>query len=346
MRGFGFGRRNSNRNYIHKNQSTNAGTASLQPAYQKRKPGNCPAQNVQKVQDKQMTKIFVTTPTGNIGSVVVDGLLGQADVSVLARNPNKLTPEVREAATVHQGDIMDEATVQKATEGADALFWLTPPDFHIPDWKAAFEQSARVVSHAVKTNKIGHVVYISSGGADRQGFGPVSFLHIVENAISETGANALHLRPGYFYENFFAQIDPIKHMGKVFFPFGPDVRYPMIATRDIGDVAARRLLARDFSGVEVLGLHGPKQVPSFGEAAQIIGEAIGKPVEFVQIPIEAFKGQLQQIGASQSVVDNYAELMQALERGEQPLEPRTDATTTPTTLSEWAKQVLAPAVNG
>ncbi|MBC8102101.1 MAG: NAD(P)H-binding protein [Cytophagales bacterium] len=288
--------------------------------------------------------ILVTTPTGNIGRVVVEKLLeAGAEVSVIARKPEKLAPAVRERVTVHQGDQEDAAFVAEATKGAEALFWLTPPNFLHPDWKSMYEHSAQTAANAVRANRIPHVVHLSSSGADRAtGFGPVSFLQIVENALAATGASVLQLRPGYFYENWLTQLEPMLHQGATYFPFSPDTTHPQIATKDIGSVAARKLLDRSWSGVSVLGLHGPADQTSFGEAATILGEVIGRPVQFVQIPMEAFQQQLSGMGAPPSVVESYSELFGAFARGEPLGEPRTAETTTPTTLREWATETLLP----
>lgn len=118
----------------------------------------------------------------------------------------------------------------------------------------------------------------------------------------------------------------------------------MIATHDIGVIAAQKLLNRSWSS-SVLGLHGPNPTPSFSHAAAIIGEAVGRPVRLVTIPLEAVKPQLLQSGASVSVADGYTELLSALARGEQPAEPRTPETTTPTTLAQWARDVIGPLVS-
>ncbi len=293
-----------------------------------------------------MGKIVVTTPTGNIGHVVTQELIkARADVAVIVRDPAKLPPDVRNEATVHQGDMYDTAFVQAATANADALFWLTPPDFHAPEWKALYDKSARVAAAAVSANRIPHVVHVSSGGADRaEGWGPVSFIQTVENALAATGANVLHLRAGYFYENFLGYVGPIRDQGAMYLPIPADVSYPLIATRDIGQVAARKLLSRDWTGNTVLGLHGPASQPTFGQAAQIIGDAVGKPVQYIQVPMDAVRDQFTQMGMSSSVVKGYTELLGALARGEQPLEPRTPETTTPTTLQEWAAEVMRPMV--
>jgi uncharacterized protein YbjT (DUF2867 family) len=291
--------------------------------------------------------IVVTTPTGHIGSVIVDRLLeaGRKDVAVIVRDPARLKESVRGRVTAHQGDLSDKAFVQKATEGAEVLFWLTPPTLTPPDWKAEFEQSAEAGANAVRANRIPYVVNLSSMGADRaEGRGPISYLQIVENALAATGANVLQLRPGFFYENFLPQVEPIKNQGSIFLPIPPETRVPLIATRDIGERAANRILAKDWTGVTILGLHGPADPPTFGEAATIIGDAIGKQVRYVQIPIEAMQEQFRQMGASESFIQGFTAMETALGRGLQPAEPRTPETTTPTTLFAWAREVLKPLV--
>ena len=63
--------------------------------------------------------IAVTTPTGNIGSQVVRLLLDAGEaVRVIARDPEKLAPEVREKAEVVRGSTDDENVLSHAFEGA------------------------------------------------------------------------------------------------------------------------------------------------------------------------------------------------------------------------------------
>src|SRR3712207_2855758 len=78
--------------------------------------------------------IAVTTPTGHVGSRVVQ-LLVQAGVRpvVLVRDPDRLDPALRELVDVAQGDLHDEAYVIEATRGADALLWVAPESFTAAD---------------------------------------------------------------------------------------------------------------------------------------------------------------------------------------------------------------------
>src|SRR5689334_2832431 len=121
--------------------------------------------------------IVVTTPTGHIGHTIVEKLLEAArdDVAVIVRDPAKLKESVRARVTAHQGDLFDRAFVQRATEGANVLFWLTPPDLTPPDLKAYYQRSGEVAANAVRANRIPYVVNLSSAGADRaEGLGQIS----------------------------------------------------------------------------------------------------------------------------------------------------------------------------
>ncbi len=73
--------------------------------------------------------IVVTTPTGQIGSQIVARLFGAgAHLRLIARGADKLPEAVRGAAEVIEGSHNDPATLNYALDGADALFWLAPPD--------------------------------------------------------------------------------------------------------------------------------------------------------------------------------------------------------------------------
>lgn len=290
-------------------------------------------------------KIVVTTPTGHIGSAVARHLLDAgADVTVLVRNPARLDKTIADKATVKQGDLTDAAFVQSATQGADTLFWLVPPAFTTPDQKAYYGNLGQIGQNAVTTNGIGRVLFLSSIGADKPNMGPVTFLGRVENALNETDANILHLRPAFFFENFVQQIDPMAQTGAFYMPVRPNLRQPMIATEDIARVAAEQLLNGDFSGKQVLGLHGPADL-SMAEAAAQISEGVRRTIRYVQIPPDALRTQLLQMGASEAVADGLLELYAAIDRAEPQTEARTPETTTATTLKDWASRVLKPALD-
>jgi uncharacterized protein YbjT (DUF2867 family) len=73
--------------------------------------------------------IVITTPTGYIGSQVLQRVVkGSEPVRVIARNPSRLPEAIRTYVQVIEGSHGDAATIQRALQGADSLFWLVPPE--------------------------------------------------------------------------------------------------------------------------------------------------------------------------------------------------------------------------
>ena len=295
--------------------------------------------------------LAITTPTGHIGSALVRHLLdaGRTDLVLLVRDASKLPADVRERVETREGVLEDAAYVQAATAGADALFWLSPNDWTAPDLFASYRARAALVAGAVSANGIGHVVHLSSEGAqNRTDHGPVSGLGIIEAALdvvaAETGAAVRHLRPTFFYENFEAQLGAIAGMGAVFFPVPPATTTGMIATRDIAAKAADLLLDLSWTGTGVVVLHGPAHL-SYAEAARILTDGLGRPVAAQQVPREALVGQFVSMGASPDYAAGLVTLYEAIGRDTYSIDPRTPDTATPTTLDAYVADTLRPMLD-
>jgi uncharacterized protein YbjT (DUF2867 family) len=119
----------------------------------------------------------------------------------------------------------------------------------------------------------------------------------------------------------------------------------MVATRDIAEAAAAKLVDDTWIGRNVMGLHGPTDL-TVDEAVKILGVVAGRPLRNIQITPDEFRKVSRGWGASHDFAENYIEMFETFRRlGWNYLdEPRTPATTTPTTLGAWASQVLIPLV--
>lgn len=286
--------------------------------------------------------IAITAPTGNIGHQLVRLLLDAgADLTLLLRNPDKLDASLRERVRTQQGELQDSAFVQRATQGAEALFWVTPGDVTASDLPAWYNQLGANAANAVRANRIPYVVNISSAGAQLPHAGPISGLGQIEKRLNETDANIVHLRPGYFFENILMQLDAIRHQNAIFQPGPGDIAYPQIATRDIADAAARLLLHRDWSGKRIHGLHGPRDL-SFNEVAEILSEVTGRSIQYVTLGPEEARQIFSSLGMGPAFVQGYLDMETSLAQLGAVAEPRTPETTTPTTLQQWATETLLP----
>ena len=109
--------------------------------------------------------IVITTPTGLIGHQVLDKLLDRGEpLRVIAREASALPPYVREHVDVVEGSHGAVAVVDEAFAGADAVFWLTPPDPQAPSVEAAFVGFTRPVAEAFKRHGVKRVVGVSALG--------------------------------------------------------------------------------------------------------------------------------------------------------------------------------------
>src|SRR5579864_3462888 len=213
--------------------------------------------------------------SGNTGSIIADSLLSKGKrVRVVGRDPGRLQRFVRQGAEAFAGDMSNAAALTKAFSGARAAYLLLPPITSREDQ----ERESDAIAKAVTESGLRYAVYLSSYGAHvPQGTGPVTGLHSSAQKLNAIGGlNVLHLRAAYFMENNLAAISMIREMGIFGHALLPDLKLPMIATRDVGDYAAQRLLDLDFSDKQTRELLGERDL-SMAEATAIIARAIGKP---------------------------------------------------------------------
>jgi uncharacterized protein YbjT (DUF2867 family) len=284
--------------------------------------------------------------SGNTGSIIADSLLLRREkVRVVGRDEGRLQRFVRKGAEAFTGDVSDAAALTKAFGGARAAYLMSPPAKSREDQ----ERDSDAIAKAVEESGLRYAVHLSGYGAHvPEGTGPIVGLHSTEqklNAIS--GLNVLHLRAAYFMENNLAAIGMIHGMGVFGNALLPDLKLPMIATRDVGDYAAQRLLDLDFSGKQTRELLGERDL-SMTEATAVIARGIGKPdLRYEQFPYDQVQQALTQMGVPPKVAALYIEMYKAINAGVVAAqEPRSRENTTPTSFEKFVQDVFAPAYHG
>lgn len=291
--------------------------------------------------------ITVVGATGHIGHALTEQLLKNGTkVRAIGRTSDKLAALTRQGAEPHVGSVDDTKFATTALRGADAAFLMIPPNYSAPDMRADQRRLGASLIEAVKQSGIKRVVMLSSlGGGLPAGTGPIVGLHELENAVrGVAGLSAVILRAAYFMENHLGSIGLIKHAGINGSSMRPDVRLPMVATRDIANVAAEILSALTFTGVTVREILGPRDY-SMQEATAMIGAAIGKPeLAYLQLNDADFIKGLEGAGFSTDFARKYVEMNAAFNAGTiQNTFKRSAANTTATTLEQFVRDVFAPA---
>jgi uncharacterized protein YbjT (DUF2867 family) len=288
--------------------------------------------------------------TGNIGSVITKKLLEKGEkVRVVGRNAGRLQQYVHRGAEEFVADIKDAEALTKALTGVRAAFLMLPPEMTSPDYRADQELESYAISVAARNSGLQYAVNLSSIGAQAPaGTGSILGQHDCERRLNAVERlNVLHLRPAYFMENHLLSIEMIQMMGIFAGALKPDLKIPMIATRDIGACAAERLLNLDFSGKQTQELLGERDL-SMTEVAAIISRRIGKPdLRYLQFTYEQVEQALVRMRVPAKTAASVIEMFQGINNGiVAGLEPRSAANTTTSSMETFVKEVFAPAYQG
>ncbi|NSY47690.1 SDR family oxidoreductase [Agrobacterium tumefaciens] len=224
-------------------------------------------------------KILVIGSTGTIGTPLVKALLAKGE-SVKAASR---TGKAAEGAEGVRFDYTDASTYTDAFDGVDRLFLILAGGR-----LDAIDAMTPVVEEAARRNV--KIVFLSVFGVDADDSIPY---RQVELKIIASGAPYVILRPNWFADNFHTYWKAGIEHGQIAVPAG-EGKSSFIDVRDIADSAAAALTSTAFDN-KAFNLTGPKAF-SYGEAAAIISQAIGKPVGYSAVSDDVFIGILTGAG--------------------------------------------------
>lgn len=289
----------------------------------------------------QETPLYaITAATGHTGRRIAQDLLAaRKKARVIGRSAERLQPLVEKGAEPCVGSVDDIAAMTRAFTGATAVYTLIPPDLAQKDFRGYQNQVSEALVAALRQAGVRYVVNMSSVGAHvGEKLGPINGLHDHEQRMNTLdGVNIVHLRPGFFIENLFMLIEPIKKMGAAGSPLRGDVPLAMIATQDIAAVATKLLLDLSFSGKSTRELLGERDL-TMQEATQVLGKAIGKEnLPYKQVPFEVAEQAMVAMGMSPESARLLNQMYRSANEGLlRPAEPRSPENTTPTSIEDFA----------
>lgn len=292
--------------------------------------------------------IVITTPTGGIGRQVLDLLLSSSeDLRVIVRDPAKLSPAVRDRAEVVTGSHADPEVVGKAFAGADAVFWLVPPDAHAPSLEVAYSGFTAAAARAFPAYGVSHVVGISALGRGTPVAGTAGLVTAsleMDDLIAGTGVAYRAIANPSFMENLLEQVASIRDDGVFTHTSLADRRAPIAATGDIAAVSARLLLDRSWTGTDSVPVLGPEDL-SPNDRARIMSEVLGRPVRYEREPLEALAARMTGFGLGAPFVQGMVDMMRAKDEGLDNGIRRTPENSTPTSFRQWCDEILRPALS-
>jgi NAD(P)H dehydrogenase (quinone) len=259
--------------------------------------------------------------TGQIGSAIGRILLAaKQPVRAVVRDAGKGQIWADRGCEIALANIEDTASLTTAFRGAEGVFVLVPPNF---DPAPEFPE-ARVIAAALRTAleaaRPARVVYLSTIGAQASQSNLLTQHTIIEATISELPTPITFLRPAWFMENSSWDVAPARGQGVIPSFLQPlDKAVPMVATADIGKVAAA-LLQETWSGHRVVELEGPQRVTP-NEIAVTFAKLLGSSVRMEVVPRESWEALFKSQGMRNPIprirmLDGFNEGWIEFERGE------------------------------
>lgn len=239
--------------------------------------------------------LLITGATGRQGGATLRELAGKGfKLRALTRHPDGDAAKAlaRLGAEIVAGDLNDPASLERALRGAWGVYAVQNT------WEAGVEleeEQGKRIAHLARKAGVQHYVYASVASAHRKtGIPHFENKWRVEETVRSLGFPVhVVVRPVYFMENLLA---PWTLSGdKLLAAMEPETKLQMIAAADIGKYGARAFTnpeafpggAIDIAGDEV----------TMPEAAKTLGDAFGRKIEFVRVPIEEVRKQSADLAA-------------------------------------------------
>lgn len=242
-----------------------------------------------------MATILLTGANGNVSTATIRELQGSGHHLVgLVRDPAKAQALTALGVELRVGDLTQLRTVEGSFTGVDVAFVLAPPGNLAPVQCANALWAARQAG-------VKHVVRLSAVGAAHDAPTINSRLHALSDAeLERSGLAYTILKPHFFMQNLMMAAGTVAQQGAIYFALG-DAPLPMIDVRDVGAAVAAVLKDPAPHAGKTYTLTGPAAVSMHG-VASAIGLAVGKPVNYVALPVGAMIEQLAKFG-----VDDYGQ---------------------------------------
>jgi len=230
----------------------------------------------------------ITGITGKVGGVAARTLLSAGErVRAVVRDADKGRPWSDLGCEVAIAEMEDAEALTRAFAQVSGVFVLPPPNF---DPEPGFPEARAVISavrQALDAMRPAKVVCLSTIGAQATQSNLLSQRTLMEVALSTLPLPVTFLRPAWFMENLSWDVAQARDQGVLFSFLQPvDKAMPMVATADVGRVAAE-LLLQDWTGKRIVELEGPKWVTQNAIATEL-SKALHRPVRAEAVPRETW----------------------------------------------------------
>ncbi|WP_338762856.1 NmrA family NAD(P)-binding protein [Massilia sp. METH4] len=246
--------------------------------------------------------------SGHVGAEVANVLTGQGhDIIAVTHDPQQAGRWRSAGRNAAVADVNDPESLRAVFRQGRRAFLLNPPAPVGQDTDTAERESVACILNALALCGLEKVVAASTGGA-RPGerLGDLNVLWELEEGLRRGPIPAAFNRAGFYMSNWDGQLEAIRETGTLTSFFPADLRLPMVAPRDLGEAAARRLLSSvDDTGV--MYVEGPERY-SANDVAAAFAEALQRQVRVEVVPRDQWVDTFRSLGFSRPAAESYARM--------------------------------------
>ena len=250
---------------------------------------------------------IITGGTGHVGSALAEALLKKGEkVTIISRSSKSAKEWMSKGAQIAVADIYDTVALHEIFKKGKSIFILNPPADPMTDTPVQERKTVASLVEALKYSSAEKVVVESTLGA-QPGFniGDFGVLYELEQNVATLSYPYSIIRPAYYMSNWAEQLPAIKQNGELTSFFPVDLKFPMVAPLDIGELAAHLMMGKKTPNIN--SIHGP-EFYSARDVAEAFSKALDKKVEVKVIPKDQWKATYRSMGFSEQGAESYTNM--------------------------------------
>jgi uncharacterized protein YbjT (DUF2867 family) len=250
---------------------------------------------------------IITGGTGHVGSALAEALLRKGEqVTIISRSSKSAREWMNKGAQIAVADIYDTVALHEIFKKGRSIFILNPPADPMTDTPLQERKTAASLVEALKNSNAEKVVVESTLGAQPgYNIGDFGVLYELEQNVATLSYPYSIIRPAYYMSNWVEQLPAIKEKGELMSFFPADLKFPMVAPPDIGELAAH--LMTENHQPKINSIHGP-ELYSARDVAASFSKALDKKVNVKVIPKDQWKATYRSLGFSEAGAESYTNM--------------------------------------
>jgi uncharacterized protein YbjT (DUF2867 family) len=249
-----------------------------------------------------MAMILITGASGNAGGAVLREVLKSGGgVRAMYRSKEE-SAKVPQGASAAMADFADKRSLTRALEGVDTVYLVCSPVRELVELESTMIDACGEAG-------VRHVVLNSALGAGDFAKSFPSWHRKVEDKLKASGMAYTILRPNGFMQNLITYFAPSIRAQGEFYQSTGNAKISHLDLRDIAATAATILRSPVQHAGKIYELNGPEAL-SYAEVAGKISKATGRNVQYVDIPPDAQRKALLDMGIPDFMVGALLELQE------------------------------------